>query len=167
MNRRRFIQLHLFIFNLVKVIILPRKTDTPTRSSLCFYSPERNHTHAQTHEPTTLCIKYFISKLAYKIHSNKTIVLIFNNLHCGFTKPEIIIQLIFNWIVLDFVIQCDADLTVLQKRIGQRLFFYGWKQVYITQTCIPSPLNPLQNLDHILWSLSWWFPTWNMKLLPK
>lgn len=162
MNRRRFIQLHLFIFNLVKVIILRgRQTHPHVHLSAFILQRETTHMHKQTHEPTTLCIKCFISKLAYKIHSNKTITLIFNNLHCGFTKPEIIIRLIFNWIVLDFVIQCDADLTVLRKTFGKyrKGFFYGWKQVYITQTCIQSSLNPLKNLGRILWSLSWWFPT--------
>lgn len=160
MNRRRFIQLHLFIFNLVKVIIL-RGRQTHPHVHLSAFILQRETTHAQTHEPTTLCIKCFISELAYKIHSNKTITLIFNNLHCGFTKPEIIIRLIFNWIVLDFVIQCDADLTVLRKTFGKyrKGFFYGWKQVYITQTCMQSSLNPLKNLGRILWSLSWWFPT--------
>lgn len=100
-NRRRFIQLHIFIFNLVKEIILLGNTDTPTWSSLCFYSPGREREkikHIQTHNAL-----HTTGKLADKICSNKPITLIFNNLHCGFTKLKIINQSIFSWIVPDFL----------------------------------------------------------------
>lgn len=50
----------IFIFNLVKVIIL-RNTDTPTCSSLCFYSLGRKTCPEKF---TMLWIKCFISKLA-------------------------------------------------------------------------------------------------------
>lgn len=58
--------------------------------------------------------------------SNKTITLIFNNLYCGFTKPEIIIQSIFNWIVPDFL-WFNVNTALLEKTLS--MTFTGWLHV--------------------------------------